>query len=448
MARTKRDLTIENRTNRLKLAPSPEPEWTKLDKGRFLGYRRLKSGSGTWIARIIDLNATPTKRYQSLGTADDYAEADGRGILNYSQAQEAARAWFKVAEREAHLAACGEALREGPYTVKHAMADYIDDQRRRGKRGAGQAELASKAHIVPSLGDIELSKLTPGRLRRWLTALAESPRRRRGKFGSTEPVFLPAPKTPDEIRARRDSANRIWTSLKAALNLALAHGNVADDKGWKGVKGFEGTTKARIRHLSLEDQRRLVNACPPELRRLVTGALHTGARYGELTSLEVGDFDAKAGTVHVAAHVAKTGKPRNIVLTAEGIAFFSSVTAGRKSGERIFQRDAVARRKHEALGQAWGKNDHVHMMAAAFTAAGIDRVTFHELRHSYASMLINAGMSLGDVAEQLGDSEVTTRKHYVHLCPDALAARVRAVAPVLGINPTEDVTPLAIKLKA
>src|SRR4051795_12730032 len=73
---------------------------------------------------------------------------------------------------------------------------------------------------------------------------------------------------------------------------------------------------ARLRYLSDDEARRLANACPTDFRALVTGALLTGARYGELTSMIVDDFNTDSGTVRV--RISKGGKPRHIVLTQEG----------------------------------------------------------------------------------------------------------------------------------
>jgi len=387
---------------------------------------------------------TGNRRKETLGAADDYQDADGKDTLSWPQAQEQAHHWFKNCTKHAWMAAEGEEVTLDQYTVKDAIDDYLAEQKRLGKKGLPQAEHAARAHILPVLGEIEVAKLTRSRLEKWLGALAEAPRRKRAKRLQEGPVFLEAPKTDDDKRRRRDSANRIWTTLKAALNLALKRGKAPDGSSWRGVQNFKGTTSARVRCLTIPDQVRLVNACPPDLRRLVTAALHTGARFGELIKLEVHDLDLKSGTVYIGPHVSKTGKPRHVVLTTEGRAFFETITAGRKSSELILMREGVTRRRHSEVGSAWGKSDQNRPLDAACKLAKIERCTFHELRHTAASTWINAGMSLGDVAEQLGDSERTTKKHYIHLCPNALAARIRQIAPVLGINEPSTVESLKI----
>ncbi len=434
MGRAKRDGSLDYRTNRLKLQARKEPYWSSLAPGQSIGYYRPSSArAGSWVVKWRD-NETGSRKKETLGIADDYQDADDNDVFTWSQAQEKARVWFKECKKKVQQAADGDETDLGTYTVTNAVDDYIAEQKRLGKKGLPQAQHAAKAHILPGLGQIEVSKLTRTRLEKWLGALAEAPRRKRAKRTQEGPAFMDAPKSEDEKRRRRDSANRVWTTLKAALNLAFKRGKVTDPTAWRGVQDFEGTTSARVRFLSIPDQVRLVNACPADLRRLVTAALHTGARFGELIRLEVHDFNQHAGTVYVGPHVSKTGKPRHIVLTTEGRGFFEGITAGRGGDERILLRDDVTRRRHKALGNAWGRSDQNRPLEAACVAAKIERCTFHELRHTAASTWINAGMSLGDVAELLGDSERTTKKHYIHLCPNALAARVRSIAPVLGIN--------------
>jgi integrase len=84
---------------------------------------------------------------------------------------------------------------------------------------------------------------------------------------------------------------------------------------------------ARVRCLTVAEAERLINACDPEFRALVRAGLETGCRYGELTRLEVCDFNPDASTL--AIRQSKSGKPRHVVLTDEGAAFFRRYCAGR-----------------------------------------------------------------------------------------------------------------------
>lgn len=158
------------------------------------------------------------------------------------------------------------------------MEAYFEDAGRRGVKGLDRDKQRAAAWIIPALGGLEVAGLTRHRIEAWQKQLAEAPKRKRtGKAGKKPPEGEPPPPKPplpltdDEKRARRDSANRVLTTLKAALNFALDRGRVKHGDAWQSVKPFRGTTSARIRFLSAEEQVRLVNACPPDFRRLVQG---------------------------------------------------------------------------------------------------------------------------------------------------------------------------------
>lgn len=210
-----------------------------LEQGRAIGYRKGKNG-GTWIARHYDATAAPPIRYHALGAADDVSDADGKMVLNYSQALEAAREWFK----EAYHEATGDRVQTGAYTVKNAITAYIEDRKKNGAKTANRIEYDLNRHVVPYLGDIELGKLTRKRLEEWQQRVAASPTFRAGREGKT-------PKTEEEIRARRASVNRLWKNLKAAFNLALHDKRLPSDVGWKDLRPLKDTKVARQRFLTI-----------------------------------------------------------------------------------------------------------------------------------------------------------------------------------------------------
>jgi hypothetical protein len=97
MARTVRDTNLETRAARLRLQTRRKPYWRILESGLHLGYRRTKEGGGSWVARrfIGEGRYSETK----IGTADDLQDADGVALRSFKQAQEAARTWWRLAER-------------------------------------------------------------------------------------------------------------------------------------------------------------------------------------------------------------------------------------------------------------------------------------------------------------------------------------------------------------
>jgi integrase len=93
-------------------------------------------------------------------------------------------------------------------------------------------------------------------------------------------------------------------------------------------------------------------------------------------------------------------------------------------------------------GAAWGKSDQARFMADACTRAQIEPITFHGMRHSYASLSIMAGMPLMVCAENLGHANTRMlEKNYGHLSREYMTAQVRRTAPKFGVS-TTNVVPL------
>jgi len=471
MGRSARNSQLESRTARIKaakdLVPRKAPYRVRLGPGQALGYYKPPKPPGSWIAFLNpgkDDAAPHGWKQKVLGTADDLADPDGVKILNFSQAQTKAREWFKACAEEAARSLVGTTMPKAPYTVADALEDHFEDAKRRGMKALGRTMNSANAHIRPDLGAVEVAKLTRERIEEWLAKLAESPRRVRKPGPASKPTPKPRnfkvprapkplsnpappapPSTPEEKRARKDTANRVLTILKAALNHALDRGRVKHGDAWKAVKPYRGTTSARVRFLTPEEQVRLVNACPEDFRRLVIAALHTGARYGELGRLQARDFNPSKGTLWIAP--GKTEKGRHLVLTAEGSDYFDSTVAGLEPESLMFTREGVKRRGRKGIDapEMWAQSDTKRLMDAACAKAGLEPLTFHELRHTYASGLVNAGCPLAFVAELLGHTDTRmVSKHYGHLAPNALADAVRTLAPKLGLGGAQRVVNLKV----
>lgn len=283
-------------------------------------------------------------------------------------------------------------------------------------------EAANNAFIIPSLGDIPLAKLSRRRLETWHEELAKSAPRARTRPGEKQ-RFRKMDGGAEATRRRRSTANRVLTILKAALNHAFQDRKVASDDAWRPVKPFREADAARVRYLSDDEARRLVNACDADFRPLVQAALLTGCRYGELVALVAADFNADSGTLHI--RTSKSGKPRHVVLTDEGRRFFEAATVGKASNVLVFGREG---------GAAWGKSHQQRPFRIACERAKVGVLTFHELRHTYASRLAMAGAPLAVIAAQLGHSDTRmVEKHYGHLSPSYIAETVRATFGTLGV---------------
>lgn len=404
MARSVRHPKIDTRTSRLKLEPG-ERVYITIGEGLALGYRRTTSGYGTWDARRRN---DGRYTYTSLGDADDYQDANGVDILDFFQAQDKAR---QIADDSKKA---GGVIQK-PITVSDAATHYLTwykDHRKAYK----ETEHTVTAHILPAFGSKIVTELTTLEVRTWHNKLATTAPRRRTGMGEKQ-QFGDKPVTDDKKRARKSTANRILTVLKAILNKAFQDDRVRDDSVWRKVKPFENADEPVTRFLTHAEATRLLNACRQDFRVLVKAALFTGARYGELTRLKASNVNTDTALVYITAE-AKSGKGRYVPLHDDALDFFSGMVAGKGGEVIVFSK---------IDGSEWGKNHHVRLLQSACETAKIEpAIGFHELRHTFASTLAQLGVDLLTISKLLGhaDTRITSR-HYAHLCDKTLADAVK-----------------------
>jgi integrase len=239
------------------------------------------------------------------------------------------------------------------------------------------------------------------------------------------------------VKLKTESPSASRASAESSLDEAHIHAyrerRCASDDAWRQVRAFREADAARLRYLSDDEARRLTNVCPADFRALVTAALLTGCRYGELTALIVDDFNPDVGTIRIP--LSKSGKPRHVVLPQEGRDFFATLTDNQSGSARMFLRNN---------GRPWGKSEQQRPLSAACGAASIDPpVNFHGLRHTYASRLAMRNVPLTVIAAQLGHADTRmVEKHYGHLSAGYVAQSVRAAFGTLGIVEQPDAAPI------
>jgi integrase len=417
MARQAKSAQLYSRSSRRNLKQRPKPYSVKLFNGLFLDYYKGRKDS-TWYGRRYIGNAEYERG--QLGIADDLQDANGTNVLSFDQAQDAARSWAnrKVQEDTGEIAS-------GRFTVAQVMDEYLAHLTKAKRKPQDRTRAIVKAHILSTLGNVDLAKLTHGKVKAWRDALAETAPRLRTKPGKEQQYRSIDPNDPVQARKRQATANRILTVLKAALNYAKSESRrIATDAAWVDVKPFAKVDVPKVRFLTNEEVTALVENCEPDFQSLVKGALLTGCRYGELTAMTVVDFNSKDGQVYVAQ--SKNGESRYVDLNDAGIEFFGELAKGRKPKDILFMR---------SVEKPWKTSEQFRPMNAACEAAKIDGVTFHILRHTYASHALMAGMTIEVLAQQLGhkDTRITMR-HYAHLCPTFKQESVRQNAPSFGFN--------------
>lgn len=152
---------------------------------------------------------------------------------------------------------------------------------------------------------------------------------------------------------------------------------------------------------------------------MVLVSLGTGVRWGELTSLTWGDIDLVRRTLYVRAAAAKSGKPRTIPLNHE---VFVTLEAWRKQVTADSTALVFAGREGEKMVHA------KRSWATVTKAAGLTDFHWHDLRHSFASKLVQAGVDLNMVRELMGHADLKMTLRYSHLRQENLADAVSKIS--------------------
>jgi integrase len=214
------------------------------------------------------------------------------------------------------------------------------------------------------------------------------------------------------------TTNRVLVLLRFIFNLARKWGEYhLPENPTLGLKTAPDVSRSRF--LSHEEARRLIAAL--EADENVTAAkairllLLTGARRNEITHAKWAHVDWTNGTLLVPR--SKSGKPRHIVLNSAAIGLLKSIPAVSEN-DFIFPSPATGR-PSPSLHFPWKRIRQV---------AQLEGVRLHDLRHSFASFLVNEGVSLYVVQKLLGHTHAHTTQRYAHLA----RATLNEAAEVVG----------------
>lgn len=211
------------------------------------------------------------------------------------------------------------------------------------------------------------------------------------------------------------TVNRELALLKRIFNLAIDWDLYLGSNPLRKVKFFQEVNTG-FRVLSQEEQSRLVETATPVIQDIVLYALNTGSRIGEIFSLRWQNVDLERNLITVFS--SKTQKTQLIPINGEVRRILEYWALGRKS-EFVFYNHATGKPLVD-LGAG---------LDLACKKAGITGVTWHTLRHTFASRLLERGVDIMTVKELLGHSTVTVTMRYTH---SNLASKVAAVGKLAG----------------
>jgi len=218
--------------------------------------------------------------------------------------------------------------------------------------------------------------------------------------------------------------------LKRAFNLCIQWG-LCENNPVAKVKFFHEDAK-RMRYLTEEEEKALMKAASPDLQKIITFALHTGMRRGEITGLRWQDIDFRNGVAVIPAPHSKNRKDRPVPLNKVALKILRSFARPIDSSALVF-------------GNSKGKieTNIARLWRRAIVASGIEDFRFHDLRHTFASRLVMAGEDLAVLRELLGHSTFQMTLRYAHLAPSRLKEAVAVLESNLRLTCNRENTPSA-----
>jgi len=211
---------------------------------------------------------------------------------------------------------------------------------------------------------------------------------------------------------KNNSCNKVLNVLKHMFTKAVEWEMVESEtlKRIRKVKLLRDDGK-RLRYLSREECQALINNCDTHLKPIVITGLNTGMRKGEILSLKWDNVDLRHGFILL--DVTKNGERREIPINGTLKATLQGITRRLDVPYVFFDQN---------IGKAY--QDVKRSFKTALKKAKIHDFHFHDLRHTFASHLVMAGVDITTVKELLGHKTLIMTLRYSHLAP---AHKVKAM---------------------
>ena len=364
----------------------PKIDFFDIDQRGFMLEVRA-SGGKTYYQRYTDERGR--ERQFKIGSAS---------AISLDQARKKARIILAQAVLGDDPQARRRELREIP-TLAELVRDRYLPHVKAYKRSWCTDETVFRIHILPVMGSKHLDEITGDAIADLMKSMRDS-----GYASGT--------------------TNRELILMRFLFNLA---------RKWKipGVKenptfGLNTAPDVqRDRFLSADETQRLLASINVDENRSAAQTimllLLTGARRNEVSHAKWDYIDWERGTLLVP--ISKTGRPRAIALNGRAIALLRAIP--RIPGNPYIFPSPVTGRPCPSLHFPWTRIKQ---------RAGLEGVRLHDLRHSFASFLVNQGVSLYVVQGLLGHTQPRTTQRYAHLAQDTLNSAAEIVANVIAAS--------------
>jgi len=258
------------------------------------------------------------------------------------------------------------------------------------------------------------SNLAPGtwiRDRQFVARWLRHPRFEGRTLDEISPADIEAYRNGRLATVGKRTADYDLSRLKRLFSLAQAWGLCKADPT-RPVKLFHPDNR-RERFLSAEEEKVLRAALPEWVRPAFDFALNTGLRQMELLTLTWGQVDLARRTITLTADKTKSKRTRHVPLNVAALAALKSQPRALSPEAPVFP--VLARTRQASL---------VQIVRRTVRRLGLEGVTWHTLRHTFASRLVQRGVGLLTVKDLLGHSTLTMVLRYAHLADENLRRAV------------------------
>jgi len=359
--------------------------------GLYLEVRATSPGQGTYYLRYKDADGKTC--HQKLGRTTD---------IDLDEARRRAKTLRAEITLGNDPSADKKARKAIPTLTSYMEEQYIPYKKSSGKRGWARDRDLFRNHLKPVFGNKQLDKISLHSVQQFLTSL-----RNKGYAAST--------------------CNHPVRVLRHAMGLAFK---------WRIIETNQlaGVTLAReenqVNNIMTDSELMgLVQVLKTDRNKMVGSVclflLSTGARLNEALSARWEHFDLDRRNWTIPAEFSKSRKIRSIPLNDQALSILENLgTHGKYDHPFIGRRGKPLTTIHKVWTRL--RDD-----------AGLPHLRLHDLRHQYASFLINQGRTLYEVQQILGHSDPSVTMRYAHLSTKSLQAAADSASDAIKSATTE-----------
>lgn len=309
-----------------------------------------------------------------------------------------------------HLLQKGNVERAGATnTVRVVLEAYMEQKQHRLKGSTVTSKLFRLKPFADQLGEVRVGDLTHFRVNQFVQKMRQA--RTVGRYTH---------------RWGESTAATFFNDINAVFNWAVRAKLIPANPlaGLDSMDRPHARSRSRDCLVSAEQHAKVLAECRAEsMRQFIVALENTGARPGELVNATAKDWDDALGAIVYYGddrrrqdefrHKTARHKDRVIYFTGAALEMMRALVKAHPGG-RLFR---------SSRGGAYGDKSIASCFRALRDRLGMPKLTAYSYRHSFATNWLLAGRSIEVLAELLGNTPATIRKHYEHLCSDRQAIR-------------------------